>query len=625
MNESRWEPNHRRLPLIVSPCSRRSILLTQLLGISLTVCLGLAVQAAEEATGQQDLDRATLVKLSAKSLSDLETAIELCESALQKGVDAGNESYAKELLTATLYEHASQLCRLIFDQQPVDPRWPRARQLAMKDLERALEVDPDMGSAHLLIGRLQALPGGDDDRARKAIDAAIRLLRDDPEQLSIALVARGRLTEDRDATLADFNRALELDPRNLDALRMRALLYLERGEGEKALEDFEKLLQLNPNDLLIHQAAAQALRGLQQYDKALEHLDQVILAEPRAALAYVLRAQILEEMGKVPEAIQSLSEAITVEPKNLGALLARARLYVIQDQFDLARQDVDQVLRLQPRLPQAILLRSLVSAAQEQFTQAIGDLLPLVRRNPDNLELKMQLATYYEADRRLAAAIELYTEILQADPDQWLTLRRRGDAYLSQGKQQEAIQDYEAALKLRPEDSGILNNLAWVLATSPNDPLRNGQRSLELAQKACELTEYQQAHILSTLAASYAELGNFEEAIKWSSKAVELDAEEEQLAKELASYQDRKPWREQQQVKENTEPLPAVVEEEDLPFDELPIEESTEEATETPANEAPAEEKSDDDPPDLKPPSDPSPSEQHENLDKVDVPALPLR
>ena len=251
---------------------------------------------------------------------------------------------------------------------------------------------------------------------------------------------------------------------------------------------------------------------------------------------------------------------------------------MLQDQFDLARNDIDQALRVQPRLPQAILLRSLVSAAQQRFAEAIGDLQPLVRRNPENLELKLQLATYYEADQRFAHAIELYTEVIEADPDQWMALRRRGDAYLSQGKHTEAIQDFEAALKLQAEDSGILNNLAWVLATSPQDELRNGQRALELATKACEVTEYKQAHIISTLAACHAELGQFDEAVKWSSKAVELDPQEEQLPKELQSYREQKPWRERQQMAEKTEPLPPILEDEEedlpvLPSDEQPLDE----------------------------------------------------
>ena len=92
----------------------------------------------------------------------------------------------------------------------------------------------------------------------------------------------------------------------------------------------------------------------------------------------------------------------------------------------------------------------------------------------------------------------------------------------------------------------MLNNLAWVLATSPEDKLRNGKRAIELAKQACEVTEYKQAHILSTLAAGYAETGDFETAITWSKKAVESGGDElkGQLTKELESYEDKKPWRE---------------------------------------------------------------------------------
>ena len=101
--------------------------------------------------------------------------------------------------------------------------------------------------------------------------------------------------------------------------------------------------------------------------------------------------------------------------------------------------------------------------------------------------------------------------------------------------------------------------LAWVLATSPDDGVRNAKRSIELATKACELTEYKQAHILSTLASGYAESGDWETAIKWSTKAVEAghdnEETEDQLKKELESYKEKKPWREKQEVEENTKPL----------------------------------------------------------------------
>jgi tetratricopeptide (TPR) repeat protein len=96
---------------------------------------------------------------------------------------------------------------------------------------------------------------------------------------------------------------------------------------------------------------------------------------------------------------------------------------------------------------------------------------------------------------------------------------------LNYGKQAEAIADYEAVLKIQPEHSGVLNNLAWTLATSPDDKLRDGERAVKLATTACEETEFKQAHILSTLAAAYAEIGDFESAVQWATKAVEAAPE----------------------------------------------------------------------------------------------------
>jgi tetratricopeptide (TPR) repeat protein len=98
-----------------------------------------------------------------------------------------------------------------------------------------------------------------------------------------------------------------------------------------------------------------------------------------------------------------------------------------------------------------------------------------------------------------------------------------------------------------------------VLATSPDDKLRDGKRAIELATKACEVTKYEKPHILSTLAAAYAETGDFETAKKWSRKAVELGIQDkevdEQLKQELESYEQKKPWRERQTVEEKEDPV----------------------------------------------------------------------
>ena len=67
-----------------------------------------------------------------------------------------------------------------------------------------------------------------------------------------------------------------------------------------------------------------------------------------------------------------------------------------------------------------------------------------------------------------------------------------------------------------------LNNLAWVLATSPKAELRNGAEAVRLAERACELTHYGEPLFIGTLAAAYAEAGRFPEAVTTAEKAEQL-------------------------------------------------------------------------------------------------------
>jgi len=160
----------------------------------------------------------------------------------------------------------------------------------------------------------------------------------------------------------------------------------------------------------------------------------------------------------------------------------------------------------------------------------------------------LQLGTIQTAQKKSAEAIQTYSAVLAEAPDEWHALLGRGDAYLNVGRHAEAIADYERTLKLQPKNPDLLNNFAWVLATSPDAKLRDGRRAIRLATEACEATEYRLPHILSTLAAAYAETGDFDAAVKWSSKAVELGGKDktygDSLRKELESYKAKKPLRE---------------------------------------------------------------------------------
>ena len=87
------------------------------------------------------------------------------------------------------------------------------------------------------------------------------------------------------------------------------------------------------------------------------------------------------------------------------------------------------------------------------------------------------------------------------------------------GKFAESLQAFREAARLHPNDSLVLNNLAWCLAASPRPELRNGREAVQLASKAVELTGQQQPVFIGTLAAAYAEDGQFAKADEMAKRA----------------------------------------------------------------------------------------------------------
>jgi tetratricopeptide (TPR) repeat protein len=533
--------------------------------VAAALLLAQQVRAAGE--GQADLDAATEARLTARSPADLERVVKLCEDALQKGLDDQNKTYATQLLTATLMERATQLTMPVFEQKPPDRRWPQFKQLALKDLEKAVSYDDQIGAAYMLMARLHALPGGDRDRALEAAGKAIELFADDNRERAQALALRGSLTQDEEQRTADFNAAIEADPDSVEALRLRGIFYITQKKFDEALRDLKQVIEKNPEDLTAMQAVAEVLASLKKYDEAEAQLNHIIELQPQSPGGYLLRARLNQLRENTEATLADLDKIVELDAGNVMARMMRARIYLEQRKTDEAKADVERVLERNSGVVEAILLRSMIFANEGNFAAAITDMKTIARAAPDNLPVKLQLAGLYAADEKPHKAIEIYNEVLAAEADNADALRGRGDAQLSLGNHVEAIADYEAALKLDPENRSLLNNFAWVLATSPTDGLRNAERAKQLAIKACELTEYKMPHILSTLAAAYAEAGDFETARKWSAKACELGEGEmkQQLGEELESYKQEKPWRELKQVKEEAEPAPPS--EEDLFID----------------------------------------------------------
>ena len=518
--------------------------------------------------GQDDLDEAAILRFDAKSPRELQAVERLLQSAIKKGLTGENASFAKKMLGSVLLQKSQQLIAAMGSSRGNRPA--QLRDEALRTLNEAVTNDPELVEGYLLIARLNMLPGGDKQAITEATSKAIDLLKDNPVERSAALVLRA-LTYgpgEEDKRLDDLNSAVKDDPKNLEALRARAAVRMQDNDVAGAIKDMELVLAEDPTNQQVARTLVEKLAELNRIDDALKLLSNALESKPSEGL-YRLRAIVYRMQLKEDEALADLNKALAMQPRDPISLLQRAEISVAKKNLQAAKDDLRAAERLAPGVAaaeQAIFVRCLIAIEEGRMADAINEMQTLIERDPTNEGRKLQLANLYIQDDRPRKAINVLAGILDRDPTNVSVLRSRADAYLSVGDHAKAIADYERAIEAAGDDNsnydlaGILNNLAWVLATSPKDDVRNGQRSVELGERAVELTDEKEPHILSTLAAAYAEIGDFEKAVQWSTKAVEVGREEEhdqieQLEQELESYKAKKPWREKQETEENDVPI----------------------------------------------------------------------
>jgi tetratricopeptide (TPR) repeat protein len=259
---------------------------------------------------------------------------------------------------------------------------------------------------------------------------------------------------------------------------------------------------------------------------------------------------VLFEKGQLDEAIRHYRRTLEMQPDfwdadyNLGtALLGKG-------QVDEAIFYCDKAVRMQPNDPDAHVAFANALLQKKRTDDAIAHYQKAVAIRPDYFFARYGLGHALLEKGKLDSAIEHSRAALLIQPNNADCHTVLAIALDEKGQWAEAIQHYEKALEISPQSISALNNLAWLLAAGSNASLRNGARAIQFAQQADQLSGGTNVLVLRTLAAAYAEAGQFGKAIETAHAAMQLgqsqrdDSLATELQQEIALYELGLPYRE---------------------------------------------------------------------------------
>jgi len=195
---------------------------------------------------------------------------------------------------------------------------------------------------------------------------------------------------------------------------------------------------------------------------------------------------------------------------------------LMQSRLDEAAVQLSAALRLNPDFAEAHRNLGVALARQSKMEDAIAHFSRAVQLTPTNAEMHFNLGLARMDLNQPAEAAKQFFEASRLSPNDARFHYRLAIALARQQKSKEAISQYRQTLLLSPEFPEALSALAHYLAADPDPELRAGSEAVTLAEKACTLTEPKKPEMLATLAAAYAEVGRFPEAVATAQKAREL-------------------------------------------------------------------------------------------------------
>ena len=370
------------------------------------------------------------------------------------------------------------------DATPTPASWEIVREVLKENPRSVLGLFTE-GKFYLL-----------DKNYAEAATSLRRVIDEQPSAAAHVLLGTAYLAQKQtDLARSEFLQALQVDAQYMPARSQLASLYLGAGEDESAAREAKLVLDQNPKDLRIRMILAEALTRLKRINEAREVLSPIEVTDSMPAPMRLKIAQLYRRTRDTKAAAPILQALIAENPTDPAAMAELIQADLDEREHGAAMKKIDAYIKDQPdnvalyEMRAKIRLSSPGGDKPESIALALADLKLAIEKDPKRVETVTTLAKLYRTiwqrdGEHLDDAIGTFKTARELDPQNVQIVIELAALSEAAGRKTEAMENYEAVLRLDQDQPGAKNNLAWLLADNSQASPAELDRALQLAQDA---------------------------------------------------------------------------------------------------------------------------------------------
>jgi tetratricopeptide (TPR) repeat protein len=271
---------------------------------------------------------------------------------------------------------------------------------------------------------------------------------------------------------------------------------------------------------------------------------------PATVAALLLMGLTVQRNADYCDPLRMWSKVVKVAPHNPRGHFSLGATYNLRGNSQRAKVHFERAIALAPDYARAHGNLGMLLVRQGELERGEEHIRRALELSPNYAGALVNLGNLLARQQNWRQAVAYYRQAVQVEPYDNLSRQNLAVALLKMNKPSEAVSTLREALRLNPHSADVRIRLAWVLATCVDARVRDGKQALLLANEALSLVGGQQLQVVDTLAAAYAELGQYDEACQAASRCLEIARKQglkdglRDIENRLAVYRSRKPFRE---------------------------------------------------------------------------------